>query len=110
MAELNIQQLGKDMLKAAKTSLGVSYQSVKPFADQSFEHLSQNLKMIVELRLDGTINEEQAKLHLDIYKNTVRINLLTIQGLGLLAVEAALNAALDVVRTVINTTIGFGLL
>jgi hypothetical protein len=36
--------------------------------------------------------------------------LLTLQGLSLLAVEAAINAALGVIKTAVNTAIGFALL
>jgi hypothetical protein len=36
--------------------------------------------------------------------------LLTLEGLGLLAVEAAINAALKVVSDTVNSAIGFALL
>jgi hypothetical protein len=36
--------------------------------------------------------------------------LLAIQGLGLLSVEAAINAALNVVKNTVNTAVGFALI
>ena len=47
---------------------------------------------------------------MEIQKNASRTVLLTIEGLGLLAVEAAINAALNVVKDAVNTGIGFTLL
>jgi hypothetical protein len=35
---------------------------------------------------------------------------LTVNGIGSLAVEAAINAALDVVKTAVNSALGFGLI
>ena len=66
--------------------------------------------MISQLKLEGKINEEQAKLYIEIQKSSVRIVLLTIEGLGILAVEAAINAALDIVKTTVNKTIGWSIL
>jgi hypothetical protein len=40
----------------------------------------------------------------------MRIVLLTIEGLGILAVEAAINAAIDVVRSSVNTALGWAIL
>ena len=36
--------------------------------------------------------------------------LLCLQGLALLAVEEAINASLDVVKTAVNTALGFALI
>jgi hypothetical protein len=43
-------------------------------------------------------------------KNSALAVLLTVQGLGLLTVESAINAALGAVKETVNTALGFLLL
>ena len=84
--------------------------STRDFAETEFKHLAETLALIVSLKAEGKITEDQAMLHLEIQKNTTRMVLLTAEGLSLLAVEAAINAALTVVRDTINSAIGFALI
>mgnify|MGYP003439191727 FL=1 len=49
-------------------------------------------------------------MHLEIQKNATRMVLMTIEGLGILAAEAAITAALNVVKDSVNTAVGFSLL
>lgn len=108
--ELNYEQLAQDMLNAAKNVLNKHWKEAKPFAEQQFKSFSQNIQLIADLKLRGEITEEQAKLHLNIQRNSIQIVLLTIEGLGILAVEAAINAAIDVVKKSVNTAIGWTIL
>ena len=66
--------------------------------------------MVEKLKLLGQIDEEEAELQFNIQKNASRTVLLTIEGLGILAVEQAINAALDVVSDTVNTALGFNLI
>jgi len=45
-----------------------------------------------------------------IQQNAFKIVLLSEEGLGLLTVEAALNAVLKVIRSAVNTALGFTLI
>lgn len=110
MAALDVEKLGVDLLAVAKDKLGKHFKEAKPFAEMAFQQLAQNLAMITELKVTNKINEEQAQLHFEIYKSSVRITLLTIEGLGLLAVEDTINAALNIVKDVVNTAIGFAII
>jgi hypothetical protein len=107
---LNTSQLFKDMLGAAQPILIKFWKEAKPYAETEFKSLAQNLVMIEKLKLQGVINKEKALIHIDIQKNSFRTVLLTIEGLGALAVENALNAALGVVKKTVNTAIGWNLL
>ena len=98
------------MLTAAKGAVEANWDDVKPYAEQEFKNLSENLQLIIRLRAENKITEEQARLYLDIHKSTVKIVLLTIEGLGILTVEEAINAALRVVKDTVNTAIGFVLI
>ena len=53
---------------------------------------------------------QQAELHLQIQKNAMRSVLLTVEGLGLLAAEQAINQALALVKDQVNAAVGFALL
>src|SRR5687767_3100457 len=104
MATVNVENLLKDMLQAAQGVLTNHWGKAKPFAEQEFRSFAQNIQLIGELKLKGEITEEEAKLHLRIQKSSIRVVLLTIEGLGILAVESAINAALNVVKGSVNTT------
>lgn len=107
---LSASQLGKDILAALKGSLTQKWPEIKEYGEAESKKLAQAFVMIEALKFSGKINEQQAALHLEIQKNASRTVLLTIEGLGVLAVEAALNAALDVVKESVNTALGFALL
>lgn len=110
MLEINIQTLISDMLKAAEKPLGDYWQKVKPIAEQQFRQFGQNIQSIGEMKLKGKITEEQARLQLSIQKNSMQMVLLSYEGLGIIAVENAINAAIDVIRAVVNTSIGWRIL
>lgn len=107
---LSASQLGKDMVAALKGALMEKWPEIKEYGEAEAKKLAQTLVMIEALRVSGKINEEQATLHLEIQKNATRTVLLTIEGLGILAAEAAINAALNVVKDAVNTALGFALL
>ena len=79
-------------------------------ATSSFKTLAQSLVDIEEMRLNGSITEEQARLLLDMHKNTVKITLLSEEIIGIVTAEEAINAAIDSVRYAVNTVVGFELL
>lgn len=110
MPKIDFAKLVTDMLAAAKGQLKAHWDDAKPYAEKEFKAFAENIQLIAELKLKGKINEAQAKLYVDIQKSSIRIVLLTIEGLGILAVEAAINAAIDVVRNTVNTAIGWNIL
>lgn len=107
---LDVGELASRMLEAFKGELSDEWPEVKDYAETEAKKLAENFLMIERLKLAGEINEEQARLHHDIQKNATRSVLLAIEGLGLLAVEQAINAAMDVLRETVNGTLGFALL
>lgn len=107
---LSASQLGKDILAAFKGVFKKQWPDIKEYGEAEAKKMAQSLLMIEALTASGKINEEQAALQLDIQKNASRAVLLTIEGLGILAAEAAINAALDAVRESVNTALGFTLL
>ena len=110
MANLQVSELLNQMLGAAKVNLTDKWPQVKDLATNSFTKLAQVLVDIEKMKLNGTISNEQARLLFDMEKNTFKIVMLSIEIMGILAVEAALNAALKVLKSVVNTALGFDLI
>lgn len=110
MPAIDFATIAKDMINAAKGQLTDHWKEAKPYAEKEIKAFVDNLKLIAKLKAEKKITIEQAKLHISLQKNSMRIVLLTIKGLGLLAVESAINAALDTVRVAVNKAIGWNIL
>ena len=104
------KDLGPAMLGAAKGVLKKKWPEVKDYAESEYKKLAETLQLIEKLTLAGTITPEEALLQLQIQRNAARTVLLTIEGLGVLAAEQAINAALNAVKPVVNGAIGFALI
>ena len=107
---LKASELVRSMVAAARGQLDERWPELREYAEAEAKKLAQTLLMIEKLKLRGKINKRQAELLLDIQRNTSRSVILTIEGLGLLAAEAAINAALDSITDTVNGAIGWRLL
>jgi|SRR5664279_5078098 len=107
---LNVQDLARQMTAAAAGQFKKQWPDVKSYAESEFQKLAHAIVFIGEERVAGQIDETEGALLLDMQKNASRAVFLTIKGIGLLTAEAAVNAALDVVRTAVNTALGLTLL
>lgn len=110
MATIDFKKLTQAMLNAAKGPLSTHWKEAKPYAEKEVKSFAENIRLIAHLKADGKINEQQAKLYIDIQKSAMRVVLLTIEGLGILAVETAINAAIEAVKSTANTAIGWTIL
>jgi hypothetical protein len=110
MAKIDADELLTKMLAAATEPFKTQWPTVKDFAESEFKKIAESIVFIEGQVLLGKMTPEEARLHLDIQTNASRTVFLTIEGLGILTVEAAINAALAVVREAVNTALGFALL
>ncbi len=110
MPTIDANDLLEKMLRAVKKSLEDKWPRVRDLARSEFGKFARNIEDIKLMKKKHRITKEQALLQLDIQKNSIKTVLLTEEGLGLLAVEAAINAALDAIRSTVNTAIGWALL
>jgi hypothetical protein len=110
MPSIDPALVGKEMLAAAHGVLKKRWPRVRDYASQELKKLAQDIAFIEEQVALGKMTEQQAKLHFGIQRNAARTVLLTIEGIGLLAAEEAINAALKVVSKSVNTALGFVLL
>ncbi len=106
----DFDRLLDDLLTSAQGVLGDSFDDVRPYATSEFRKLIDTLVTISELRASGKIDDEQARLLLDIQKNASRTVLLTLEGLGIVTVERLLSSALGTITDTVNRTLGFDLL
>lgn len=106
---LDFSKLGKDMGAAFLNSLKDKAPDIGEYAKSEGVKMAQCLATIASLVAAGTIDEDEAKLHLEIQKQAARSILLTVEGLGALAVEGAINAALAVAKDAVNSALGFAL-
>ncbi|MBS9965072.1 MULTISPECIES: hypothetical protein [Vibrio] len=102
--------LASKMFEAFKEKLSDKWPDVKDYAEAESRKLAENFIMIEKLKLKGQITEEQARLHHEIQRNASRSVLLTIEGLGLVAVEQAVNAAMGTLKETVNEALDFALL
>jgi hypothetical protein len=108
--QLSVASLGEAMLEAIRKSLDKDWPKARDFAKPELQRLARSMVDIVRLIEEAKVTKQQAKALLKIHRNTTQIVLLTIEGLGIIAVQNAVNAALGAVRTVINRAAGFTLL
>ena len=107
---LETNALADQLRGVLKTELRTYWPEIKEYAKAESAKLAQTLVMIETLRTVGKLSDQQAELHLQIQKNAMRSVLLTVEGLGLLAVEHAINTALALVKDQVNAAVGFALL
>jgi hypothetical protein len=107
---LNAAELATTMLNAALKVFKKKTPELKSYAEGEFKKIGQSMVTIEKMVVAGTISQDEAKLHLQLQAAASRTVLMTVEGLGLLEAESAINAALDAVRTTVNAALPFKLL
>ena len=110
MSSINVDQLVTSMLQAAQGGLADKWPEARDYAESEFKKIGQAIAFIEAQRALSLMSDEKAQLHLEMQKNAAKTMLLTLEGLGILAVEAVINAALDAVKSAVNTALGFALI
>jgi hypothetical protein len=108
---IDVGGLVTTMLEAARgTVTKKQWTNMRDYAEESFRKIAGDIAFIEAQQIAGKMTAEQARLHLEIQKNAARTVLLTLEGMGLLAAEAAINAALAAIKKTVNTALGFVLI
>ena len=102
-----LDDLAKPMLDAARQSLASDWKKARAYGEPEMKKLAQVLVDIAALAAQGKITELEAKAMLRIHRMATENVLLTIKGLGIIAVENAINAALAAVKSVVNKALPF---
>jgi len=110
MAQIDFKSLTDTILGTLKNSLGDKWQAIGSLATTSAKTLAHNLVEIEKMMVNKKITPEQAKLLFNMQKNALTTVLLSEEGLGLLAAEAAINDVLDAIKGIANKALGFALI
>jgi replicative superfamily II helicase len=110
MAELNIKELVRKMLEASKEPLRENFEEAKDFAEQSYKTVLENAELLARKTVNGDITEEQAKILLRMQIRAAESVLLAIEGIGILAAQRAVNAAINVIKDAVNAILPVQLL
>jgi len=102
--------LTNQMFNAAFGVLKGKTPSIGTFVRGECAKIAQTFATIESGVQAGEISAEEASVLLDMQRSATRTVLLSAEGLGMLVVEQAINAALDVVKSVVNTALGFALI
>jgi hypothetical protein len=102
--------LGDKIFEAAKSSFGSKFALIQHFLKDESEKLAITLRMIVQASVNGEITKTEAKILLNQQKVAASAVLTSAEGMTAVAVQAAINAALKVVKDFVNGKIGFALL
>lgn len=102
------------MCAAAAGPLQSGGQQAADYASHEFEQFIEDLDHIQDLLSDPDpkkrISQEDAQYYTDLQKSSMKAVLLTIQGLGVIAVQNAINAALAVLTTTLAAALKVALL
>jgi hypothetical protein len=107
---LDVTGIADTMWAAAKGPLGNAATAAEPFAKSQFTNIAQTVASIAAGIPTGQINQQQATYLLSIQEHATKSALLAVEGLGIVAVESALNAALGAVTGLVNGAVGFALI
>lgn len=106
MADFDFKQVIKDALALTKNELGTSFKKVKPFAEHEFRQFSESALFLAELKLKGTIDEEEFQSRLVLQKLALTNVLLAMKGVGIVAAQNVVNGVLGIVAKAVETAIG----
>jgi hypothetical protein len=107
---IKIGEVVATMTNAAKSSLKEDWPKVRDYAQPEFRRLARVLEDIVKKAAKGAISANEAKSLLRIHRNTVLTVMLAVEGMGIIAAEKAINAALKAVADIVNKALPFKLL
>ena len=110
MATLDANDLFQKMLGAAGAVFKEHWPEVQRYASFELQKTANQLVDIERGVLQGDYSRDVADALLRMQKIASQTVILAMTGMTLLAVEAAINAILGVIRDAVNTAIGFVLI
>lgn len=106
MSVIDVNAVGGEAARKMIEILTGAGKDVASFAQIEAKKLAQSAAEIAQLRLSGEITDEEMKLHLRIQKNASIAVLMAIKGISKIAVEQAINAALNIIGGAIKGATG----
>ena len=110
MSNINIEELAKQMLEAAKNVFDEKWPEVKKFAESESKKFISNMAEIALWKANNEITEDEAKSLANLHKRSMKMVFTALEGISLAMAEKAINAAIDMIRKAVNTAIGWAIL
>lgn len=107
---LDTASLIQPMLDAVQPVLKKSWGEAKDYAQSEARKIAETLATIEQLSAKKQITQPQASALLDMQKNATRAVMLTLEGIGLIAAQNAINAALKAIAPTVNKALGWSLI
>ena len=107
---LNAEQLSNDMLAAVKPVLQAHWDKAAPYATAEAQKLAICAVQIEAGYKSGELTAEEAGILRDMQASASRATLTTIETIGLIAAQDAINAALKVLSAAVNKAVGIAIL
>ncbi|HEX5183966.1 MAG TPA: hypothetical protein VFW19_12560 [Allosphingosinicella sp.] len=106
MSGIDIDGVAAQAAQAMLQSLAGTGRDVASYAAQEAKKLATSAAEIAQMRATGEIDDEEARLHLDIQARASRAVLMGIEGVALIGAEQAIDSALDVIGGAIKAAMG----
>jgi hypothetical protein len=104
--KLDITQVVNDMLQAALPHLSNGGQQASTFASHEFQQYIINIEHVQTMAEEGKVTDQEAQFLVDQYKMSMKAVLLAVEGLGMIATQNAINAAIDVLNGALKAALG----
>ena len=109
MSGIDIDAVAAQAAQAIVQSLANTAKDVASYAEAEAKKLTTSAAEIAGLRATGQIDDEDARLQLDIQVQASRAVLAGIEGVSLIGAEEAINAGLSVIGKAIQAATGITL-
>lgn len=103
---LDIKQVVSDMLQASAKFLLKGGEKATAYAAHEYSNFILDLEHVQTMAENKEINEEEAKYLVMQHKLSMQAVLLCVEGLGIIAVQNAINAAIEVLNLALKAALG----
>lgn len=103
---IDLEKLASEMFQAVMGALAKDGKLLGTYAKDELKSYAEQLAEIAELLATQDITESEAKEAIDEAKKSMRATILAIEGIGDVAVQRAVDAALAVLKTAAKPVLG----
>ncbi len=103
---LDVNKVVGDMVQASAGALIKGGKQASEYASHEYAQFIEDIEHVQTMAEDGTITAQEAQALVNQHKLSMQAVLLTVEGLGLIAVQNAINAALKVLSDALSAALG----
>ncbi|HME42376.1 MAG TPA: hypothetical protein VKF36_04755 [Syntrophorhabdales bacterium] len=103
---LDVGKVVGDMVQASAGVLAKGGSQATQYASHEYAQFIMDIEQVQTMAEQGTITEEVAQALVNQHKLSMQAVLITVEGLGVIAVQNAINAALNVLNSALTAALG----